>query len=240
MLDSLLQEMYSSLIKCSCHRLGRRHLPSALRIAHLPSAHPALLADRSFHTSFALQLRKAPNSVSKIFGVPVTYIPWPSHLLKALIRKYTKKETFGSSKFQFSFFHRISLVYFILAWSALGLVFYGYSKQKEAAGGIAAEYGTADWYYLNIKNPAEIKDAKKIKKYTVDGFFIKEDVEFAAKVDKHRKDAEVKARESDDPRIRSAWGLTLRKADQAPLDAFREQKRLAREKKLAELEADNQ
>ena len=60
-------QMYSSLIKCSCHRLGRRHLPSALRIAHLPSAHPALLADRSFHTSFALQLRKAPNSVSKIF-----------------------------------------------------------------------------------------------------------------------------------------------------------------------------
>ena len=33
--------------------------------------------------------------------------------------------------------------------------------------------------------------------------------------------------------------ITLR-ADQAPLDAFREQKRLAREKKLAELEADNQ
>jgi len=32
------------------------------------------------------------------------------------------------------------------------------------------DYGGADWFYLSVKNPSQITDPLKVKKYKVQGF----------------------------------------------------------------------
>ena len=42
-----------------------------------------------------------------------------------------------------------------------------YIRVREDKGEL--QYGTAEWFYLSQKNPNEIKDANKIKKFKVQG-----------------------------------------------------------------------
>ena len=54
-----------------------------------------------------------------------TYFPWPSFFLKAWIRKRFRPETFGpTQEYRQSMFHRMSFVYALSAWTAVGCGIY--------------------------------------------------------------------------------------------------------------------
>ena len=53
----------------------------------------------------------------------MSYIPWPSQLLKAIVRRFVKKEKLGDDKFQYTLFHRLSnMIYIFLVYSIVGWV----------------------------------------------------------------------------------------------------------------------
>merc|ERR1719495_2324954 len=88
---------------------------------------------RPLHCSQILQLRKAPQSRNNFFGVSLAYLPWPSQFLRAVIRKRTHPDMFGKDKdHRQTIFHRLSVAYVFLTWTALGgALYYFYNKEPE-------------------------------------------------------------------------------------------------------------
>ena len=84
------------------------------------------------HTSSTCWLRKAP-AHRGVLGPLWTYLPWPSYFLKAFIRKKYKPEDFGpDEQYRRSMFHRLSYVYVVLAWTALGVGLIALYKESPA------------------------------------------------------------------------------------------------------------
>ena len=60
------------------------------------------------------------------------YIPWPSYLLKAMIRKKVKPEDLGPDEaHRKSIFHRLSLLCVFLTWSGFGIAAYLFMQPRK-------------------------------------------------------------------------------------------------------------
>merc|ERR1711872_1118600 len=98
--------------------------------------------------------------------------------------------------------------------------------------------GSSNWYYMKIKNPVEITDVHKIKKYKMSGLTAVEDTDFVAELEERIK-IERKAEQSEDPRVRNRWGLILNKEDARKLEIWRKEQKeleLQEKKKQEELQ----
>lgn len=111
-----------------------------------------------------------------------TYFPWPSQLLRAFVRKTFRKETFGATdEYRASIFHRLSYVYAIVAWSAVGVAIYLAFQPKVEV----KEKGSSDnslpfqedidkggaIYWINaLKSPEEMQNVQSISVIKMKGF----------------------------------------------------------------------
>lgn len=173
----------------------------------------------NLHTSQTFCLRKAQIK-GKFMGVDQwwRFIPWPSYLIKAMIRKRIKPEDLGPNEaHRKSIFHRLSILYVLLTWSALGLVFYWLSKPKKEPTQeekdmlphqAEIDRGGAMYWAQALKSPDELLDMKRVRVMKISGFSYKgtEDVTMNLKEigqEKERKLSSV----SDDFYLRKRKGI---------------------------------
>lgn len=177
----------------------------------------------SFHTSAVNLLRKAPQSRNTIFGIPLSFIPWPTQMLRYAIRKRTHPHQFGKTDdIRRNIFHRLSVVYALLTWTALGLVGYYYMYMYKPENHEDSEdtpyqeeidKGGALYWITALKGRNDIKDDHDIYVYKVKGFgFEKENVTNKARVitEHYRREVEAK---SDNALLRNRLGLPLEREE---------------------------
>ena len=126
----------------------------------------------------------------------LTYIPWPSYLIKAMIRRRYKKEDLGpTEEYRKSLFHRISILYAVLTWTGMGIALYIYLQPKtEEMLAQEKKYdelphqedinkGGAMYWIQALKSPDEMQDLRKMKVIKFSGMTYKgtEDVTIKVK-----------------------------------------------------------
>ena len=101
-----------------------------------------------------------------------TYFPWPSYLLKAWIRRRYNPEKFGpTEEYRRSIFHRLSIVYAVVAWSSLGVAGFLLFSKKESIETknnplphqIDIDKGGALYWVNSLKTPDEMQDLAGLK-----------------------------------------------------------------------------
>ena len=135
-----------------------------------------------------------------------------------MIRKRIKPEDLGPNEaHRKSIFHRLSILYVLLTWSALGLVFYWLSKPKKEPTQeekdmlphqAEIDRGGAMYWAQALKSPDELLDMKRVRVMKISGFSYKgtEDVTMNLKEigqEKERKLSSV----SDDFYLRKRKGI---------------------------------
>jgi len=141
----------------------------AMHISKLKS--PVQSSLHFLHTTECCLLRKAPQP-KKMFGIDQMwrYVPWPSLLLKAIVRKKMKPETLGPTEaHRRSAFHRLSLAYVALTWTCVGIgfyVIYNQSSESEKTKGDLPHQeeisrGGALYWIQALKTPDEMLNTKK-------------------------------------------------------------------------------
>ena len=115
---------------------------------------------------------RARTSILYLQGTLWTYFPWPSYLLKAWIRRRYTPEKFGpSEEYHRSMFHRLSVVYAVTAWSALGVGIYLLFSHKESKDTNDnplpyqkdIDKGGAMYWINALKTPEEMQDMGRMK-----------------------------------------------------------------------------
>jgi len=193
-----------------------------------------------FHTTQTHNLRKAPKTSWKIFGIQWAYLPWPSYFIKAIIRRRMKPEVLGPDEaHRKSIFHRLSLLYVLLAWTGAGVGIWVMSRPKtqdevdEEKRIKALPYqdeidkGGAMWWINALKTPDDMQDMKKLQIIKFSGFSYKgtEDVTVKAKEigqERNRRDREM-VEESDDYFLRKRMDIKLEKDGGPTNQQLREQ-----------------
>jgi len=134
---------------------------------------------KCIHTTQTLCMRKSPH---KSWSIWWRYIPWPSYLLKALIRKRVKPEQLGPTEaHRKSIFHRLSLLYAFLTWTGLGVLLYWMARVKPNIEMTEEERkalphqeeldrGGAMWWINALKTPEQMQDLKSVKVIKFKGF----------------------------------------------------------------------
>jgi len=177
-----------------------------------------------------------------------TYFPWPSFFLKAWIRKRFRPETFGpTQEYRQSMFHRMSFVYALSAWTAVGCGIYlmmnedkeKIDEKKEDALPHQEDInkGGALYWINSLKTPEEMQNIQEIKVMKMKGFSYEgvEDVTVAAKEigqEKHRRQLKL----GQDFFLRKHLGIPL-ESEGGPTNAEIRQK-FKEEGKDYELELD--
>lgn len=138
----------------------------------------------NLHTSQTFCLRKAQVK-GRLLGVEQAwrFIPWPSYLLKAMIRKRISPEKLGPTEaHRKSIFHRLSIVYVLLSWSAVGIGLYllflprkELTKEEKDMLPHQAEIdkGGAMYWSQALKSPDEMMDMKRVRVMKFSGFSYK-------------------------------------------------------------------
>lgn len=143
-------------------------------------------------TSSVQHLRKAPTPTKTFLGINKWYFLqlMPGTLIRNLIeawmRRRWKKNRFSTmaEKERQNIFHRLSIAYAFLTWTAVGVAFYimiqpktkeqqeQLKRQKENPLPHEAELerGGALWWATTLKTPEDQQDTKKIKVFKMRGF----------------------------------------------------------------------
>jgi len=128
----------------------------------------------NLHTSQTVCLRKAQVK-GRLLGIEQAwrYFPWPSYLIKAIIRKRIKPEDLGPSEaHRRTIFHKLSLLYVLLAWSGLGVAMYIFSlprkeptqEQKDMLPHqMEIDRGGALYWAQALKSPEQMQDMKRVR-----------------------------------------------------------------------------
>jgi hypothetical protein len=146
------------------------------------------------------------------------YIPWPSYLLKAIIRKRIKPEDLGPDEaHRRSLFHRLSYLYVFLTWSALGLGIYWMTLPKKKPTQdekdmlphqAEIDKGGAMYWAQALKSPDELLDMRRVRVAKFSGFSYKgtEDVTMNLKEIGQEKERQMTS-VSDDFYLRKRKGI---------------------------------
>jgi len=189
----------------------------------------------SLHTSQPVFLRKAPQA-RKMFGIDMwwRYIPWPSYLIKAIIRKKMNPEKLGPTEaHRKSAFHRLSILYGLLTWSALGFgVIWLCQPRVEPPPEVKRKVpyqseidnGGAMWWINALKTPEDMLDTRSVKIIKMSGFSYKgtEDVTLKLKEIGQEKIRQVNE-ESDDYFLRLRNEIPLEREGGPSNQELREQ-----------------
>jgi len=178
---------------------------------------------RPFHHSQPLQLRKPPQSRHKVFGMDLTWIPWPgrgfTEYLKAVVRRRYTPEMFGQTEdIRKNIFHRLGKLYALLVWTMLGVIVYSYNKgpqinvettpKKELPNQKEIDEGGAFYYMTQLRTSEDVGDKEQVV-FRVKGFSIeKEDVTEKVRETITAQEEEI-AFNSDDMFLRKRLNLPL-------------------------------
>ena len=163
------------------------------------------------------------------------YFPWPSYLIKALIRKKFKPEDFGpDEEYRRSMFHRLSYVYALTVWTSIGCLVYVYYQgsiqtddEKRKAETEKGDFkplpyqgeidkgGAMSWINA-LKTPEEMQNIQQLKviKFKGVSYQGEEDVTVAAK----ELGQEKARRQTVDASLRKRYDIALEK-DGGPTNA---------------------
>ena len=104
-----------------------------------------------------------------------TWFPWPTLFLKAWIRRRFRPETFGpTEEYRKTVFHKLSIAYALMAWTAVGVGGYLYVQPKVKKEGDNSDEGALPYqddidkggaiYWMNaLKSPEEMQNIQGIK-----------------------------------------------------------------------------
>jgi len=135
------------------------------------------ISRKCIHTTHIVCLRKAPKS-GKFMGIDTwwRYLPWPSYLIKALIRRKIKPEKLGpDEEYRKSIFHRLSLFYAFITWVGMGVAIYWMIRVRPKEAAMLEEEkkklpyqedldkGGALWWINALKSPEEMQDMKRVR-----------------------------------------------------------------------------
>jgi len=194
-----------------------RHLGLVPRINSIQT-----IPRQCIHTTHTACLRKAPKS-GKFLGIDTwwRYLPWPSYLIKALIRKKMNPEKLGpDEEYRKSIFHRLSVFYAFVTWFGLGLAVYWMVKVRPKENEMIEkekenlpyqqeiDKGGAMWWINALKTPEEMQDLKQVKVVKLSGLSYQgtEDVTVKAKEIGQQRAREIYEK-SDDYYLRKRYQI---------------------------------
>ena len=108
-----------------------------------------------------------------------TQWPWPSLVSRAIWRKYMPKPMDPGSQYRRSIFHRLSLVYFAVAWSVAGIAVYMVGTRK-SSDTESSSSNNLNWAPYVFRKETLEQDKVKVFSYQIKGLTVVESTEISA------------------------------------------------------------